>query len=60
MRLVGAVCCDQNAAWACLCDFINGCVPVFGYERLLFAELGGEEGVFKLVREAFDRKRIAA
>lgn len=61
VRLVGAVCCDQNDAWACERNFIDRRSLEPGYERdPLPGEPGGEERVLRLVEEAFDRKRRAA
>ena len=61
VRLVGAVCCDQNDAWACERNFIDRRSLEPGYEREpLPAEPGGVERVLRLVEEAFDRKRRAA
>lgn len=61
VRLVGAVCCDQNDAWACERNFIDRRSLEPGYERdPLPEEPGGEERVLRLVEEAFDRKRRAA
>lgn len=61
VRLVGAVCCDQNDAWACERNFIDRRSLEPGYEREpLPEEPGGEERVLRLVEEAFDRKRRAA
>ncbi|WP_455137787.1 IS256 family transposase [Thermophilibacter sp.] len=61
VRLVGAVCCDQNDAWACERNFIDRRTLEPGYEREpLPEEPGGVERVLRLVEEAFDRKRRAA
>ena len=61
LRLVGAVCCDQNDAWACEKNFIDRRSLEPGYERApLPEEPGGEARVLRLVEEAFDRKRRAA
>lgn len=61
VRLVGAVCCDQNDAWACERNFIDRRSLAEGYEREpLPEEPGGVERVVRLVEEAFDRKRKAA
>ena len=61
VRLVGAVCCDQNDAWACERNFIDRRTLEPGYERdPLPAEPGGEARALRLVEEAFDRKRRAA
>lgn len=61
VRLVGAVCCDQNDAWACERNFIDRRTLEPGYEREpLPEEHGGEARVLRLVEEAFDRKRRAA
>lgn len=61
VRLVGAVCCDQNDAWACEKNFIDRRSLEPGYERApLPEEPGGEARVLRLVEEAFDRKRRAA
>ena len=61
VRLVGAVCCDQNDAWACERNFIDRRSLEPGYERApIPAEPGGEERVLRLVEEAFDRRRRAA
>lgn len=61
VRLVGAVCCDQNDAWACERNFIDRRSLAEGYEReSLPEEPGGVERVVRLVEEAFDRKRRAA
>ena len=61
VRLVGAVCCDQNDAWACERNFIDRRTLEPGYEREpLPEEPGGEARVLRLVEEAFDRKRRAA
>ena len=61
VRLVGAVCCDQNDAWACERNFIDrrSLGPGYGREPLP-EEPGGVERVLRLVEEAFDRKRRAA
>ncbi|MDD6565698.1 MAG: IS256 family transposase [Parafannyhessea umbonata] len=61
VRLVGAVCCDQNDAWLAATNFMDPRTLAEGYEREpLPAEPGGEERVLRLVREAFDRKARAA
>ena len=61
VRLVGAVCCDQNDAWACERNFIDRRSLGPGYEwEPLPEEPGGERRVLRLVEEAFDRKRKAA
>ena len=61
VRLVGAVCCGQNDAWACERNFIDRRSLEPGCEReSLPGEPGGEERVLRLVEEAFDRKRRAA
>lgn len=61
LRLVGAVCCDQNDAWACEKNLIDRRSLEPGYERApLPEEPGGEARVLRLVEEAFDRKRRAA
>ncbi len=61
VRLVGAVCCDQNDAWACERNFIDRRSLAPGYARdPLPEEPGGEARVLRLVEEAFDRKRRAA
>lgn len=61
VRLVGAVCCDQNDAWLSATNFIDPRTLAEGYERdPLPAEPGGEERVLRLVREAFDRRVRAA
>lgn len=61
VRLVGAVCCDQNDAWACERNFIDrrSLEPGYGREPLP-EEPEGRERVLRLVEEAFDRKRRAA
>lgn len=61
VRLVGAVCCDQNDAWACERNFIDrrSLEPGCGREPLP-EEPEGRERVLRLVEEAFDRKRRAA
>lgn len=61
VRLVGAVCCDQNDAWACERNFIDRRSLGPGYEREpMPEEPGGVQRVLRLVEEAFDRKRRAA
>lgn len=61
VRLVGAVCCDQNDAWACERNFIDRRSLEPGYEREpMPEEPGGEARVLRIVEEAFDRKRRAA
>lgn len=61
VRLVGAVSCDQNDAWACECDFIDRRSLEPGYERApLPEEPDGEARVLRVVQEAFGRKRRAA
>lgn len=61
VRLVGAVCCDQNDAWASSRNFIDARTLDPGYEREpLPEEPGGAERVLRLVGEAFDRKRRVA
>lgn len=61
VRLVGAVCCDQNDAWLSATNFIDPRTLAEGYERdPLPEEPGGVERVLRLVGEAFDRKRRAA
>ncbi len=61
VRLVGAVCCNQNDAWACERNFMDRRSLEPGYERApLPEEPGGEARVLRLVEEAFDRKRRAA
>ena len=61
VRLVGAVCCDQNDAWAAERNFIDPRTLRPGYEREpLPEEPGGEERVRRAVEEAFDRKARTA
>ena len=61
LRLVGAVCCDQNDTWACEKNFIDRRSLEPGYGRApMPEEPGGEARVLRLVEEAFDRKRRAA
>ena len=61
VRLVGAVCCDQNDAWLSATNFIDRRTLEAGYEREpLPEEPGGVERVLRLVGEAFDRKLRAA
>ena len=61
VRLVGAVCCDQNDAWLSATNFIDRRSLEPGYEREpLPEEPGGAERVLRLVGEAFDRKLRAA
>lgn len=61
VRLVGAVCCDQNDAWLSTTNFINPRTLAEGYEREpLPGEPGGVERVLRLVGEAFDSKLGAA
>ena len=61
VRLVGAVCCDQNDAWLSATNFIDRRSLEPGYEREpLPEEPGGAERVLRRVGEAFDRKLRAA
>ena len=61
VRLVGAVCCDQNDAWLSATNFIDRRTLEAGYEREpLPEEPGGVERVLRLVGEAFDRRLRAA
>lgn len=61
VRLVGAVCCDQNDAWLSSRNFIDARSLAPGYKREpLPAEPGGAERVLRVVGEAFDRKRRVA
>lgn len=61
VRLVGAVCCDQNDARASSRSFIDAKTLDPAYEReALPEEPGGAERVLRLVGEAFDRKRRVA
>lgn len=58
VRLVGVVCCDQNDAWVCECNFIDKRSLEPGCERVpIPADPGGEERVFRLVEVALDRRR---
>ena len=62
LRLVGAVCCDQNDAWACERNFIDrrgmeGPLSAAPSPEPSPAEVGS---VLALVEEAFDRKLRAA
>ena len=62
VRLVGAVCCDQNDAWEAASNFIDRRSLARGYEpdpRPTATE-GDVARVLRLVEEAFDRKRRAA
>lgn len=62
VRLVGAVCCDQNDAWEAAANFIDRRSLARGYEP--DPRPGATEDdvtrVLRLVEEAFDRKRRAA
>lgn len=59
VRLVGAVCCDQNDAWLSSRNFIDARSLAPGYKREpLPAETGGAERVLRVVGEAFDRKSV--
>lgn len=61
VRLVGAVCCDQNDAWLSATNFIDRRTLEPGYEREpLPEEPGGAERVVRVVEEAFDRRLRAA
>lgn len=62
VRLVGAVCCDQDDAWAAASNFIDRRSLARGYEpeALPPATREDEERVAALVQEGFDRKRRAA
>ena len=62
VRLVGAVCCDQNDAWLGAPNFIDRRSLEPGCEPRAPAEPGPEEraSVLTAVEEAFDRKRRAA
>ena len=61
LRLVGAVCCDQNDAWESPSYFIDRRGLAEGRESdPLPEEPGGAERVARLVEEAFDRRRRAA
>ena len=61
VRLVGAVCCDQNDAWISATNFIDRRTLEPGYEREpLPEEPGGVERVLRSVGEAFDRRLRAA
>ena len=64
VRLVGAVCCDQDDAWAAATNFMDRRSLARGYEPAARppATRGGgdEERVLALVGAAFDRKRRAA
>lgn len=61
LRLVGAVCCDQNDAWACERNFIDARTLAEGYgSEPLPADPDGAARVLRLVEEAFDRARRAA
>ena len=61
LRLVGAVCCDQNDAWESPSHFIDRRGLAEGRESdPLPEEPGGAERVARLVEEAFDRRRRAA
>lgn len=61
VRLVGAVCCDQNDAWLAATNFMDRRTLAPGYEREpLPEEPGGRERVLRVVAEAFDRKLRAA
>lgn len=59
-RLVGAVCCDQNDAWASSRNFIDRRTLAEGYEREEKGDGASEiPRVLIAVREAFNRKRAA-
>ena len=62
VRLVGAVCCDQNDAWLSAQIFIDRKSLEPGYALAPASEPGPEEraSVLVLVEEAFDRKRRVA
>lgn len=63
VRLVGAVCCDQDDAWAAATNFMDRRSLARGYEpaaRPPATRGGDEERVLALVGAAFDRKRRAA
>ena len=59
VRLVGAVCCDQNDAWLAPHNFIDRRSLAPGHEPARAADPGPEEvaSVLTAVEEAFDRKR---
>nr|WP_058271039.1 transposase [Olsenella massiliensis] len=61
VRLVGAVCCDQNDAWLASRNFIGvrSLDPGYGCKPLP-EEPGGVDRALRLVGEAFDRKRRVA
>ena len=62
VRLVGAVCCDQDDAWAAATNFMDRRSLARGYEPAARppATREDEERVLALVGAAFDRKRRAA
>ena len=62
VRLVGAVCCDQDDAWVAASNFMDRRSLARGYEPAARppATRGDVERALALVEGAFDRKRRAA
>lgn len=61
IRLVGAVCCDQNDAWAAGKNFIDRRSLAEGYKSQGCESTSSDTSrIMALVQEAFDRKRAAA
>lgn len=61
IRLVGAVCCDQNDKWIAAKSFVDRRSLMAGYESKPRKTKDEEiPRITELVREAFDRKRLAA
>lgn len=62
IRLVGAVCCDQNDAWLTERGIIDKATPQEDYEHTAMPEpqIGERVEAMQLIQEAFDKKRKAA
>lgn len=61
IRLVGAVCCDQNDAWLDMKNFIDKRTLIEGYQSEPREDRTSEvPRVRRVVQDAFDRKRRAA
>lgn len=61
MRLVGAVCCDQNDAWASAKNFIDRRSLAERYEPPPRQDRSSEAPAFaRTVQEIFDKRRLAA
>lgn len=62
IRLVGAVCCDQNDSWLSGRGFIDKATLQEDYEHMVMPEpqIGERIEAMQMIQEAFDKKRKAA